>query len=168
MAEEFSGTYSEGEEELEKIEATLGDIDTSSEFFEEEKRKQKEKRDRDRARDIREALDVGEEVEAKDQRWLERYDAKIAEEQAAAEAQAQAEQEGAERESFEGELSELSAESTPLVTDEVMAMDEEMELADAESYIDGPTEEAIGDPAEDTETDLDRALADDTEEPETI
>ena len=91
MSEDYQGNYSEGEEELEKIEGTLSGIDTSSEFFEEEKRRQKEKRDRDKARDIREALDVGEEVEAKDQRWLERYEAKQAELAAAAEAESSVE-----------------------------------------------------------------------------
>ena len=79
MSENYEGNYSEGEEELLKIENTLEGIDTSSEFFEEEKRRQREKRDRDRATDIREALDVGEAVEAKDQKWLERYDKKMEE-----------------------------------------------------------------------------------------
>ncbi len=154
MAEEFSGTYSEGEEELEKIEATLGDIDTSSEFFEQEKIRQREKRDRDRAQDIREALDVGEEVEAKDQRWLERYDAKMAEEEQARQAQAEIEassedladqeilapESGADN--LSDELSELSAQSEPLVSEEVMAADAEME-AEEES-----TEAELPDTAE--------------------
>lgn len=85
LSESYEGNYSEGEEELLKIEDTLGEIDTSSEFFEEEKKRQKEKRDRDRAQNIREALDVGEEVDSKDQRWLARYDEKIALAQAEAE-----------------------------------------------------------------------------------
>lgn len=79
MSEDYEGNYSEGEEELLKISDTLGAIDTSSEFFEQEKQRQKEKRDRDRAQDIREAMDVGEEVESKDQKWLARYDAKMEE-----------------------------------------------------------------------------------------
>ncbi|MEM7645515.1 MAG: SMC-Scp complex subunit ScpB, partial [Pseudomonadota bacterium] len=91
MSEDYQGNYSEGEEELLKIEGTLGDIDTSSEFFEQEKQRQKEKRDRDRARDIREALDVGEEVDPKDQRWLTRYDEKRALAQAEEEAKAELE-----------------------------------------------------------------------------
>lgn len=113
MSEDYEGNYSEGEEELVKIEDTLGAIDTSSEFFEEEKRRQKEKRDRDRARDIREAMDVGEEVEAKDQRWLERYEAKLAE--AAAEKEAaealEAAQEVVEAEGIEAVGEELPESS---------------------------------------------------------
>ena len=45
---------------------------------EEEKRRQKEKRDFERAENIREAVAFGEEVDSKDVKWLERYDAKIA------------------------------------------------------------------------------------------
>ncbi|NQZ19705.1 MAG: SMC-Scp complex subunit ScpB, partial [Bdellovibrionales bacterium] len=88
MSEDYQGNYSESEEELEKIADTLGGIDTSSEFFEEEKKRQKEKRDRERAQDIREAMDVGELVEEKDKRWLARYDEKIAEAAATAGADA--------------------------------------------------------------------------------
>lgn len=91
MAEEYAGNYSEGEDELLKIESTLEGIDTSSEFFEDEKRRQKEKRDKDRATDIREALDVGEHVEESDINWLARYDLKMSqppEEVVAAEAPA--------------------------------------------------------------------------------
>ncbi len=85
LSEDYSGNYSEGEEELGKIESTLGAIDTSSEFFEEEKRRQKDKRDRDRARDLREAIDVGEWVDDKDQKWLIRYEQKLVEDQKLAE-----------------------------------------------------------------------------------
>lgn len=153
MAEEFNGSYSEGQEELEKIEATLGDIDTSSEFFEEEKRRQKEKRDRDRARDIREALDVGEDVDPKDEKWLARYDERIAQEQAEAEAtalaaeQAQAMAEDndedpasqqeptneddslvARAEPIDNELAMLSQES--MISEEIIATDEALDAVD--------------------------------------
>ena len=145
MAEEFEGTYSEGQEELEKIEATLGDIDTSSEFFEEEKRKQKEKRDRDRAQDIREALDVGEEVDPKDARWLAKYDEKLA--LAAAEQEQNLEEVEPSEENFDvlieeppaltDELSYLSAQeesqAEPIVSDEAMSLDEALDLEESES-----------------------------------
>ena len=67
-------SYSEGEEELMKISSQLQDITTSSDFFEEEKRRVKEKRDRERAQDIRDAQTMGEEVDSKDAKWLARYD----------------------------------------------------------------------------------------------
>lgn len=78
MSQAVSSTYSEGEEELLNITEKLSAIDTSSEFFEEEKRRQKDKRDREKASDLREALAVGELIEDKDRRWLEKYEAQIA------------------------------------------------------------------------------------------
>lgn len=81
-------SYSEGEEELGMITDKLNSIDTSSEFFEQEKIRQREKRDREKAEDIREAMAVGELVENKDVKWLERYEAQLALKQQAAEAAA--------------------------------------------------------------------------------
>lgn len=74
LSQTVGSTYSEGEDELMKISGELDQITTSSEFFEQEKRRQREKRDSDRAQDIREALLVGEAVDDKDKRWLERYE----------------------------------------------------------------------------------------------
>jgi len=82
MSEAVGAKYSEGEEELEKITEKLSAIDTSSEFFEEEKRRQREKRDREKARDIKEASDLGDDVPDKDLRWLERYEQKLADQEA--------------------------------------------------------------------------------------
>lgn len=73
LASEEMTSYSQGEEELEKITDTLSGINVSSEFFEQEKQRMKDKRDAERARDLQEALDVGEEIADKDQKWLERY-----------------------------------------------------------------------------------------------
>ncbi|MCB0362434.1 MAG: SMC-Scp complex subunit ScpB [Bdellovibrionales bacterium] len=81
-------TYSEGEEELLKISSELETISTSSLFFEEEKNRAKEKRDRERAQDIRDALTLGENVEAKDVKWLERFEKRIKEAQEALEQKA--------------------------------------------------------------------------------
>ncbi len=72
-------SYSEGEEELMKITDQLSDIDTSTDFFEQEKKREKEKRDKERAEDIEMALEDGADVEKKDIKWLERYKAKIEE-----------------------------------------------------------------------------------------
>lgn len=57
-----------------KITDELSQIATSSEFFEQEKQRLREKRDLERAQDIREAIALGEKVEDKDVRWLERFD----------------------------------------------------------------------------------------------
>ena len=84
MSTEITSKYSEGEEELEKINEHLQTIDTTSEFFEQEKIRERERRDRDRAQDIREKLVLGDAVEAKDKRWLDRYEAKLANPTAAA------------------------------------------------------------------------------------
>lgn len=77
MSQAVTSTYSEGEEELLEITDKLGAITTSSEFFEQEKLRQKQKREKERAEDIREALAMGEKVETKDVRWLEKYEASL-------------------------------------------------------------------------------------------
>jgi segregation and condensation protein B len=74
LSQELTASYSEGEEELLKITDELNDISTSSEFFEQEKTRQREKRDLERAQNLREAIAVGEPVDEKDRRWLERYE----------------------------------------------------------------------------------------------
>ncbi len=91
LATQFSGSYSEGETELLQITDQLSEIHTSSDFFENEKKREKEKRDRERAEDIAEALMLGTAVEDKDVTWLKRYEAKQAELALQAEAQAAAE-----------------------------------------------------------------------------
>ncbi len=77
MSEQVRGNYSEGEEELQRITDSLTAIDTTSQFFEQEKVRQREKRDAERAANIREALAVGENVDSKDSKWLTRYEAKL-------------------------------------------------------------------------------------------
>lgn len=79
LSEEIASSYSVGEEELLKITDELQNITTSSDFFEKEKERMRAQRDKERAQDIREALAVGEAVEDKDKRWLERYDSAAAE-----------------------------------------------------------------------------------------
>lgn len=74
LSQETESTYSQGEEELLKITDELSQITTSSDFFEQEKQRLRDKKDQERAQDIREAIALGEIVEAKDVRWLERYD----------------------------------------------------------------------------------------------
>lgn len=74
LASTSASSYSQGEEDLEKIQSQLQEISTSSEFFEIEKQKQKEKRDLEKAQNIREALTVGESVANRDLNWLKRYD----------------------------------------------------------------------------------------------
>jgi segregation and condensation protein B len=74
LSQQVGSTYSEGEDELLKISGELDQITTSSEFFEQEKVRQREKRDAERAQDIRERVLVGEAVDDKDKRWLERHE----------------------------------------------------------------------------------------------
>jgi segregation and condensation protein B len=74
LSQEIGSTYSEGEDELLKITDELSQISTSSEFFEKEKQRMRDKRDEERAQNIREALTVGEQVDEKDVKWLERYE----------------------------------------------------------------------------------------------
>ena len=75
MSEEVKAvSYSEGEEELGKIENELSEITTSSDFFEQEKVRQKQKRDAEKAQDIRDAMTMGESVSNRDVNWLRRYE----------------------------------------------------------------------------------------------
>ncbi len=78
MAQAIHSSYSDGEEELEKIQAELLTVDTTTSFFEEEKKRIKEEEKRQKAQDIREAVAVGEAVETKDLRWLAKYEAEQA------------------------------------------------------------------------------------------
>jgi segregation and condensation protein B len=83
MASLVGNSYSQGEEELNKITEQLEEITTSSEFFEKEKIRQREKRDLEKAQNIREALAMGESVPNRDVNWLKRYDEALAAGQAA-------------------------------------------------------------------------------------
>lgn len=74
LSQQTDSTYSQGEEELLKITDELSQIATTSEFFEQEKQRLRDKKDQERAQDIRERIAIGETVEDKDLRWLERYD----------------------------------------------------------------------------------------------
>lgn len=74
LSEQVGVKYSEGEDELVKITEQLQDITVTSDFFEQEKQRQKAAREAERARNIREALMVGEKVPTRDRNWLERYD----------------------------------------------------------------------------------------------
>ncbi len=78
MASLTGSSYSQGEEELTKITEQLEEISTSSAFFEKEKQRQREQRDQEKAQNIREALEVNEQVSTRDVNWLERYDRALA------------------------------------------------------------------------------------------
>jgi segregation and condensation protein B len=74
LSQSIGASYSDGEDELMKVAHQLEQINTSSDFFEQEKKRQQEKRDMDRAQNIRDAIMVGEEVSKRDRQWLARYD----------------------------------------------------------------------------------------------
>lgn len=76
MANSIGSTYSESQEELDDISESLKVIDTTSEFFEQEKVRQRVERDEQKAQDIRDKLAFGDEVEDKDRRWLTRFETK--------------------------------------------------------------------------------------------
>lgn len=78
LATSVGNSYSQGEEELEKIQAQLEDITTSSDFFEQEKLRQRQKKDLEKAQNIREALAVNEAVATRDLNWLKKYDEALA------------------------------------------------------------------------------------------
>jgi segregation and condensation protein B len=160
MSNEISSSYSVGEEELQDISESLKVIDTTSEFFEQEKVRQRVERDRERAQDIRERITVGEDVEEKDRRWLARYEAK--QEQMAQAAQAgeatgplvvEDENDGtsssgsAAGENFAVALSALSAESSGMEDTDI---EEDMidELSAKPDFSDDDSDDGGGDRAD--------------------
>lgn len=64
----------EAEHEYSKITQTLSGVNTTTDFFEQEKLRQKQQREKDKADDIRERLMLGHEVAPRDRNWLERYE----------------------------------------------------------------------------------------------
>lgn len=123
MSQEITTTYSEGEDELAKINQQLQAVDTTTEFFEQEKVRERERKDRERAQDIRERLVLGDAVEEKDKRWLDRYEAKLHATPVATEA-------SAEPAAIVGELEALTEEAAGQSTTSAAS-----DLADEEAVI---------------------------------
>ncbi len=116
----------EAEEELNKISDKLGEIKTTSEYFEQEKVRQRDQRDKDRADDIRERLLLGQYVEDNDMSWLKRYEQKKEQEaQLAAEAASQSTSaaEAATQSTSAAEDSSIEQESAHSVSAEQVAAD---------------------------------------------
>lgn len=78
LSEKVGESFSQGEDELVKIQFQLEEIAVTSQFFEEEKKKQKERAAQDKAQNIRDALTVGEEVSTRELNWLKKYDEALA------------------------------------------------------------------------------------------
>ncbi len=74
MSQNAGTTYSEGEEELQSISSDLQNINLSTAFFEEEKRRTRDKKDLEKAQEIRERQVIGEEVSTREINWLAKYD----------------------------------------------------------------------------------------------
>jgi segregation and condensation protein B len=151
MSTEVTSKYSEGEDELQKINEHLQTIDITSEFFEQEKIRERERRDRDRAQDIREKLVLGDAVETKDKRWLDRYEAKLANPTAAAPGGEAAM--GASSESTEGSAEGVSSEGG-IAAGESAGVDTDDsgdEPTSITSELEALSEEASGIPSDDEE-----------------
>lgn len=78
LSQTIGTSYSEGEDELAKITGQLGGINTSSEFFVQEKLRQRQKRDNEKAQNIREMMMLEQDVPTRDKNWLVKYDEAIA------------------------------------------------------------------------------------------
>lgn len=112
------------EVEWEKITEQIAQIETTTDFFEQEKIRQKQERDKQKAEDIRDALLAGEEVDAKDKRWLARYEASLVKVEASAPAEPSALEAAAEGfEAADGrENAPTEAEETP--ADEALTIED--------------------------------------------
>ncbi len=71
-------SYSDSENELLSITEELGTITTTTEFFEKEKIRERERKEAERAQDLRERKIVGETIPAEEDRWLTKFDARMA------------------------------------------------------------------------------------------
>lgn len=78
LSQTIGSSYSEGEDELMKITSQLGGINTSSEFFVQEKLRQRQKRDNEKAQNIREMMMLEQDVPTRDKNWLVKYDEALA------------------------------------------------------------------------------------------
>ncbi len=133
LSQAIGSSYSEGEDELMKISDQLDHINTSSEFFEQEKLRQKQKRDAEKAQNIREAIAMGEEVANRDRSWLARYDEALVAGETAKFAQAEQAQEKQEQQAVEAQvLAEAESEGESFAEDETHAIDDDLavEMAD--------------------------------------
>ncbi len=140
MSTAIGTSYSEGEDELTKITDQLTNINTSSDFFEQEKERQRQKRDAEKAQNIREALAMNEEVATRDRNWLIKYDEAVlngtlatfgkkeqvaeVKAQAAEEVQLEAELSASEVEVAEESSAESSAEISEEISEESISFDE--------------------------------------------
>lgn len=131
LSQTIGSSYSEGEDELMKISDQLDHINTSSEFFEQEKLRQKQKRDAEKAQNIREAIAMGEEVANRDRSWLARYDEALVAGETAKFAQAEQTQEKQEQQAAEAQVL-AESESESFADDETHSIDDDLavELAD--------------------------------------
>ena len=79
--QDMSLTYQQDpqqDQEWEKITEEISKIETTTSFFEDEKKREKQMRDQQRAEDLREEILNGQEISAKDKKWLERYEMALA------------------------------------------------------------------------------------------
>ena len=162
MSYEIVGTYSEAEDELSKINEQLQAVDTTSEFFEQEKIRERERRDRDKAQDIREKIVMGDDVETKDRRWLDRYEAKLlAAERAAANPVV---------EPITGPDGEISMAEANEIAADLNAGDEEEEAVELSTQLEALTDEPLEVSADDEDLDgvdagwMEQGSADDEDE----
>ncbi len=61
-------------DEWEKITEEIAKIETTTNFFEEEKQRERDRRDQERAEGIREAMLNSQEISNKDKKWLQKYE----------------------------------------------------------------------------------------------
>lgn len=66
------------DEEWVKITEEISKIETTTTFFEDEKKREKQLREQERAEDLRESLLNGKEISNKDKKWLDRYEMALA------------------------------------------------------------------------------------------
>lgn len=73
LSEQLLESYSKEESELELITSQITQIQTTTDFFEQEKMNERQLRDQQKAEDLSMRLSAGEELSSRDKNWLEKF-----------------------------------------------------------------------------------------------
>ncbi len=146
LSQTIGSSYSEGEDELSKITNQLGGINTSSEFFVQEKLRQRQKRDNEKAQNIREMMMLEQDVPTRDKNWLVKYDEAIARGTDLA------------SEEMAGEIAKERAKAAQAAAESSAMMGAGAEVADNANFEEAPSEESSEEAFSEAENSVDEDM----------
>lgn len=182
MSQNAGTTYSEGEEELQSISSDLSNINLSTAFFEEEKKRVRDAKDLEKAQEIRERQVIGEAVTTRELNWLAKFDngtlyvakefpkGKFGKKSEGSEAGAEASAEGSSDAQVDEALNAEAQAEAESEGNEMAAAEANLEATDAdqsgeadEAQDADESEDVIEEPHDDT--DIDAAIVEPLDEP---